>query len=808
MTGSTNPMLTASCADDERRLDVAATTSGFNGIDVVEIDPTDQRILTVGFLHPLPGEVGGVPAAGAPLTDANVVIEGGERIVDISVTAVASSGANLTVTVDRPGDFSPYVIRIVTSAVDDAAPTGFDPALSARSFTFKAGCPSLLDCRPPSGSGQGVPPPDAFLDHLARDDAGFRRLMLDRMSTLVPDFRVRHPADLIVTVTEALAHAADARTYRQDVVAAEAHLGTARSRVSVRRHVRLLDYDLHDGAAARTWVCVDVEAGSDAETSGLPAGTVVMSAGPGPVALDDAGAAAARQAGAVEFETLHAIVPRANANTIAIHTWGGTRCHLPEGATAATLVDPGGLVLAPGDPLLLIETRNPVTGRSVDADPGHRQVVRLTGVSPSIDPVEGLDLLEVEWSRADALGFDLHVTTEVDGSGGVAASVVGAVAKGNIVVARHGRATTTTLATPRSGRWRPVLTAEPIAAEVPYDPRPPASSALAQDPGRALPVVTLTSSEGSWSARRDLLAADRFDRGFVVEIERDGVARLRFGDDTHGRRPAAGIDLVAHWYRGGGRAGNIGRDVLGRIVAAPAGIVSLTNPVAAEGGDDPETLEHARQHAPAAFVTQERAVTEADWVEVALRQPEVQDAVAHYRWTGSWWTVFVTLDLFAGVRLAGDPALHAELRRRLDRFRIAGYDLELRDPRDLPIDLTLRVCVEADHDTSAVRRNLAAAFSTSPDTGTGPGMFHPDQHTIGGSLHVSRIVARAAAVPGVRAVEVTGLRPVGIESPPGVVDPAVASGVLVAGELEIVRLDSDPSFPEHGMLHLELEGGR
>ena len=104
------------CQDEQKRTaDLRAEAGGggqplflLNGIDFIEVDPADQRLLVVGFLHPLPGEPGEVPA-GPPLTPANLVVEGGERIVAIAVTAVAASGAELTVTVDRAGDFSPYV---------------------------------------------------------------------------------------------------------------------------------------------------------------------------------------------------------------------------------------------------------------------------------------------------------------------------------------------------------------------------------------------------------------------------------------------------------------------------------------------------------------------------------------------------------------------------------------------------------------------------------------------------------------------------------------------------------------------------
>ena len=70
-----DPLLSVTCTDDERRHDVADAASTFNGIDWVEVDPADQRILHVGFLHPLPGETGGVPASPA-LGPSNIVDRG------------------------------------------------------------------------------------------------------------------------------------------------------------------------------------------------------------------------------------------------------------------------------------------------------------------------------------------------------------------------------------------------------------------------------------------------------------------------------------------------------------------------------------------------------------------------------------------------------------------------------------------------------------------------------------------------------------------------------------------------------------
>jgi Baseplate J-like protein len=790
-----DPELPVSCVDEERRRDVAEPTSTFNGIDWVEVDPADQKILHVGFLHPLPGQGGGIPAS-PPLGVANVAVSGGERITGVRTRTVTAAGNVLTVTVDRAGDFSPYLLRLVRSTVDHRAPAGFDPVLSAQRFSFKANCPSPLDCKPDDGEAPPADPPGPPIDYLAKDYAGFRRLMLDRLATLLPGWTERSPADPLVTVVEALAHAADRLSYRQDAVGTEPYLTTARSRVSVRRHARLLDYPVHDGCTARTWLRVEVLPGSPVVTDGIARGTPVLSAGPDRPTVPPGEVERMVAAGAVAFETLDALAPRAERNRIELYAWGGRSCALPAGSIRATLVDQPATGLEAGDLLLLEETAGAQTGRAGDADPAHRQVVRLVKVSTDVDPVTSVPLLEVEWGLADALRFPLQLTTVVPGAG-TGTVVTCAVARGNVVAAHHARMVTGELPPAQAQRWRPVLTDAPVACATPAPLTGPAAGALVQDPRAALPLVRLDAPDGSWQPRADLLGVSRFDRGFVVERERDGRSALRFGDDVLGQRPPAGTRFHATWWVGGTAAGNVGHDVLTCLATGTAGVVRVTNPVPATGGTDPEELEYVRQHAPAAFLTQERAVTTVDWAEVARRLPEVQDAAARIRWTGSWWTVFLTLDLIGGRRLAAEPPLAARLRASLDRFRIAGYDLELRDPVDVPVDLTLWVCVARGSFRATVRRALQRVFDRRPG-----GFFHPDRFSFGQPLYASQLVAAAVAVPGVAQVRVTELHPTGVAQGTELTD-----GVLPVGDLQVIRLDNDPSAPEHGVLRLDLAGG-
>src|SRR5262249_19370055 len=134
---------------------------------------------------------------------------------------------------------------------------------------------------------QTVCPPPEFVEpeinYLAKDYSSFRRLLLDRLSTLMPDWRERHAADMQVALVEMLAYVGDHLSYFQDAVAAEAYLGTARRRISVRRLARPLDYFVHDGANARTWISFEVQQSAPGPTkadgNNLEKGRLVLSRG-------------------------------------------------------------------------------------------------------------------------------------------------------------------------------------------------------------------------------------------------------------------------------------------------------------------------------------------------------------------------------------------------------------------------------------------------------------------------------------------------------------------------------------------------
>ncbi|MEU9154400.1 putative baseplate assembly protein [Streptomyces sp. NPDC048417] len=451
-----------------------------NGVDAVEVGD-DGLLLTVTFLGKAPHGLG----------PENVRIDGGRRItgitcVDVSVEREEDPELDdrLYVTLDKPGDTSRYRLALVETDPYGRPGTepfrGFDQRYHSAGFSFRPDCPTPFDCRDTS-RGEPDLPSAPVVDYTARDYDTIRKLLLDRLALTTPDWVERNPADLGMTLVELLAHTGDQISYQQDAVATEAYLETARRRVSVRRHVRLIDYAMHDGCTARAYVTVQT-----AGDTTLAPGTFRFASvdvrtldphdrpEPGTV-IDETDLGDLDERGSVEvFEPVVAADPlelRTAHNAIRLWTWGGEVCALPKGATAATLRDEWQdpetcrerrLALNPGDVIVFEEVKGPRTGTPGDADPGHRQAVRLTAVTPGIDRIEDQPVLEVAWAAEDALRFPLRLTTR----GGRDCLPVDDVtlARGNVVLVDHGR----------SG-LHDTVTVPPVPAVVASCDPPPAS---------------------------------------------------------------------------------------------------------------------------------------------------------------------------------------------------------------------------------------------------------------------------------------------------------------------------------------------
>ena len=758
------------------------------------------------------------------------------------------------------GDLSPYTLSLVNDLSTGAVLNGFDPQLAQVEFSFRVDCGPSFDCEPQASSCSPAPATAPAINYLAKDYGTFRTVMLDRLNQLLPDKMGSDETDPGVALVEMVAYLGDLLSYRQDAIATEAYLETAQSRVSLRRHALLVDYHVHDGCNARVWMHLDVTGNTGTAIPIDHTVTRFYTAAPGmPTSLapGSGNERAAILAGVQAFEPMYDVQVYPEHNLLNFYTWGEANCCLPKGATSATLSGsyPN---LKVGDVLLFVEQVGPDTGDSADADLRHRCAVRLTSVAtqdangqPLVDPLFASDgtalssatqtpakITQIAWSAEDALPFPLCLSSTYTEDGDSHSVPNVSAALGNIVLADHGLTLTgvplptvppqtinapvaamadrcnPTTAASRPVRFRPTVPDSPLTQSVALtlngtpatpDPSLSASALISMNAGDALPSITLGSVyEGvpstGWTPQQDLLESGESDLAFVVEVEGNGTATLRFGDNTNGRAPDSGTAFTATYRIGNGTAGNVGAESINLKAAHPS-VSKCWNPMAAGGGTDPETSDQIRRRAPQAFLTQDRAVTLADYEAQTETNTGVDQAVASMRWTGSWYTVFVAVEPQGGGNLS--PTLRSSLQNNLERYRLMGQDLELDSPDFVSLDIVLKVTVDPAYFRANVEQALLAVLGNKLLPNGQKGLFYPDNFTFGETVYLGPVYAAARSVAGVTSVVATRFQ---IEGGPAA--QYLANGAIPLGSLQVARLENDPSYPDHGTLTLVMEGGK
>jgi hypothetical protein len=602
------------CQQDDRR-DAVRRAKGLNGLDYVEVS-NDQLTLTAFFLGKLPPEL----SEKKPDLEKFLRLEGGQRVTDIQITRVEpvvdpdpEKDDQLVITLEKYGDFSTYTLSLV--GVEK-----IDPRYDHVDFNFKTNCPSDLDCAPLCACE-----PRTFIepeiDYLAKDYASFRQLILDRLALLVPDWKERHVPDLGIALVEVLAYTGDYLSYFQDAVATEAYLDTARLRISVRRHARLVDYKLHEGCNARAWVCVETDSDftldpSDASfITGIDdsqlAGKIILKWED----LRNVPASAYEVFEAMPLESGPQIQFYAGHSKIQFYTWGEKECCLERGSTSATLIDEWPkeestspspeqtniqaahsqsadkrkLHLQPGNVLIFEEVLGPITGNLADADPARRHAVRLTRVTPGEDTLTGKLIVEIEWGPEDALPFPFCLSAIGEAPECKYLEDI-SVARENVVLVDHGKTIgpedlkeVPTLRTPAvcecadhpgdiqiiPGPFRAQLAKVPLtfSEQLPADDPAkstwmPAVSLLKQDTRAALPQLRLRSTPAVYSSDA-AKAVPLFDFSQWCDptkliTELHDAADFR-GRALRGRLPKATVDAFEHAKDDATAAGLLGQ---------------------------------------------------------------------------------------------------------------------------------------------------------------------------------------------------------------------------------------------------------
>lgn len=266
-----------------------------------------------------------------------------------------------------------------------------------------------------------------------------------------------------------------------------------------------------------------------------------------------------------------------------------------------------------------------------------------------------------------------------------------------------------------------------------------------------------------WQRRPDFFRSGPGDPHYLLD---PGTGVVAFGDGLRGAVPVAGQAVVARrWRTGGGAVGNVGPGTVSRMKGRVRGVKGITNLRAASGGADAEPLGEVLLRAPHDLRTRDRAVTAADFADLAQQTPgaALHKAYALARRAVAPDGTLVERDGAVTVVVlptSSEPApqpTEAQLRgvcRWLDPRRLVTTELHVRGPDYTTVRrLAARVTVADGHDLVTVAEALQTALVTllHPVHGGADGTGWP----FGDDLHHGDLYELMLAVPGVR--RVTGL---------------------------------------------------
>jgi uncharacterized phage protein gp47/JayE len=255
-----------------------------------------------------------------------------------------------------------------------------------------------------------------------------------------------------------------------------------------------------------------------------------------------------------------------------------------------------------------------------------------------------------------------------------------------------------------------------------------------------------------WIRVDKLLEADDADKVFESRFNASST-NVYFGDDINGAIPATGLRVYASYRHGFGAAGNVavgavrllnttGVDGLGVVKVATdaqGGFLST----AMTGGADPESDDSIRFNAPKVYRTQNRAVTEQDFLDIALGTQGVSKASVL---SGT----FTSVTIYVTGADGGAPSetVKKAVAERLAGKTLAGVDVTIAAPTFITVNFgkageNISVVIDKTYSNKAVRsaiiRNLRAYVRAMP---------------FGEKMSVSNIYQVFMDVEGVKAVDI------------------------------------------------------
>lgn len=243
-----------------------------------------------------------------------------------------------------------------------------------------------------------------------------------------------------------------------------------------------------------------------------------------------------------------------------------------------------------------------------------------------------------------------------------------------------------------------------------------------------------------WSEMSSFFRVVEDTQVYIVRQDDEGESFVTFGDGRRGARLPTGTDNVIANYRYGAGTASPPAGSISQIAKPVKGLTSVTNPLAAGGGEDAEAMDEMRMCAPESALILGRAVSIQDMEAVATQVPGVRVARAEWRWSGRKQRPVARIWFIGG-------AQPDTVSKRLRSVSDPSTPIDVQPATGLKSKLLLVVGVDPRYLVSKV---IGAVESLLMDKVNG--LLIPEKLGIGKLLYRSRIFDTVLSAPGAIAV--------------------------------------------------------
>jgi hypothetical protein len=230
------------------------------------------------------------------------------------------------------------------------------------------------------------------------------------------------------------------------------------------------------------------------------------------------------------------------------------------------------------------------------------------------------------------------------------------------------------------------------------------------------------------------------DKHFIQTVNEDGEVIIKFGDGTNGIVPTLSDSLEIQYNQTNGIDGNVLGQTIVQIVGGFPVVsnytVSVTNLEAAVAGTEVESAVSIKQNVARLFRTRNRAVTELDFVDIAILEPQVENAGVIFE-CGKTVNVYI-VPIGGGL---APPSLLADVEAWFnDNRRIITHRIRAFTAGEIHIKGTIDVTAKSGFDLNQVQTNVENAWL---------GYFASTNQQISGTVRIGDIYEAVEAAEGV-----------------------------------------------------------